>query len=402
MKRKKIQKKGALMTKMLVSLIILIIGFAILFYFFVMFDWTGRVDKEVCHQSVIYRATLPNFAGINEYVPLKCKTSKICITSGLLGGECDEFENEKGVGKVKVNNNEDIERFISREIVDCWKTMGEGKVQIFGNFLAEKYGIGGVGSSCVICNRIAFDGERLEKAGINFEEINIEQYMRTHAISDKDISYYNYLAGQGGKVAIDRGGVEVISLEGLSEKEIENNIDESLETLESLEINIEKEDVSVNVEELESPEELNKKSDELSIMFMQVTAPKAGDVLKNTLGAGLSFLGLSAIYKPGAFIGTTAVKAPITRSALGQFTKGSGKIVTKTGATAFAKIIVIAAVVGLVAQQGNVASNRAITAGYCGDVSTGSNAKDGCSVVRTVNYDLEDISSYCSFIESIN
>jgi len=71
------EKKGSMTMSMLVTIIILVIGFVIVFYFFVMFDWTGRVDKEVCHQSVIYRATLPSVAGMKGYVPLKCKTNKI-------------------------------------------------------------------------------------------------------------------------------------------------------------------------------------------------------------------------------------------------------------------------------------------------------------------------------------
>jgi cystathionine beta-lyase len=37
----------------------------------------------------------------------------------------------------------------------------------------------------------------------------------------------------------------------------------------------------------------------------------------------------------------------------------------------------------------------------CGDVSVGKDARDGCSVVRTVNYNVKDLSQYCSIIESI-
>ena len=52
-------------------------------------------------------------------------------------------------------------------------------------------------------------------------------------------------------------------------------------------------------------------------------------------------------------------------------------------------------------QQGSVAYNRAITAGYCSDTLTGPEAREGCSVVRTANYDAESISQYCKNIESI-
>jgi len=370
------EKKGSMTMNMLVMIILLVVGFAIVFYFFVMFDWTGRVDKEVCHQSVIYRATLPSVAGVKEYVPLKCKTNKICITSGLIGGSCKEFENLTGITKMKVSNTEQIEKIIAGEIVDCWKTMGEGKVQVFSQWLAEQYGVGSVGSSCVICNRIAFDSVSLEKAGIDLSKIDVMKYMQTHAIPDQDISYYGYLSGQGGKISV--GGIEAIELTNEERKNIQEFLEANKNQLGNL-----GEYKLVNAEE---NLDMNNKSDELAIMFMQVTGPSHEEVFTNTLKAGLVVLGVGGYYKSGAFISSKI---------------SSGKIISKTILTPFTKIVAIAAVIGLVAQQGSVAANRAVTAGYCGDVSTGSEARDGCSVVRTVNYNVGDISQYCSVIESI-
>lgn len=388
------KRKSMMAMNMLITIILLVIGFAIVFYFFVMFDWTGNVNKEVCHQSVIYRATLPSIAGAKEYVPLKCKTDKICITSGLIGGSCKEFENDKGITKLKVSNTQEIEQILAREIISCWKMMGEGKIQVFSQWLAEQYGIGGVGSSCVICNRIAFDSVGLEKAGIDLSKIDVMKYMQTHAIPDQDISYYGYLAGEGGKISV--GGLEVKEATEFSEKE-RQDLQKFLEA--------NKEDLGglgeYELVNLEENSDINKKADELAIMFMQVSGPSHEDVFVNTMKVGLSVLGLGLAYKPGAFITSTTVKNPLIRNSLGQFVKGSGKIVSKTALTPFTKIVAIAAVVGLVAQQGSVAYNRAITAGYCGDISTGGDARDGCSVVRTINYNVEDISQYCSIIESI-
>jgi hypothetical protein len=385
------EKKAAMTMDMLVMIIILVVGFAIVFYFFVMFDWTGRVDEEVCHQSVIYRATLPSLAGAKEYVPLKCKTDKICITSGLIGGSCKEFENLKGITKMKVKNSQEIEQIIAREIIDCWKMMGEGKVQVFSQWLAEKYGIGDVGSSCVICNRIAFDNVSLEKAGIDLSKIDVMKYMQRHAVPNQNISYYGYLAGQGGKISI--GGLEPTEF---SEKE-RTRIQEFLKANKDELGNLGEYKLVSAGENLD----MNKKADELAIMFMQVTGPSHGGVFVDTMKAGLSFLGLSFIYKPGAFISTSTSYAPLAWKSTGGFAKGSGAKIVSKGLTPFAKIVAIAAVIGLVAQQGNVAANRAVTAGYCGDVSVGSQARDGCSVVRSINYNVEDISQYCSVIESI-
>ncbi|MCF7800337.1 hypothetical protein K9M16_05050, partial [Candidatus Babeliales bacterium] len=53
------------------------------------------------------------------------------------------------------------------------------------------------------------------------------------------------------------------------------------------------------------------------------------------------------------------------------------------------------------AQQINVAYNQNIAAGHCVDVfdeSSGKEARNGCSVVRTIPY--EEIDKYCAVIES--
>jgi len=63
-------KKAALSAKMIVTIILLVAGFIILLFFMLRFVWTERVDKEVCHESVILRATLPSI--IEKYIPLKC------------------------------------------------------------------------------------------------------------------------------------------------------------------------------------------------------------------------------------------------------------------------------------------------------------------------------------------
>ena len=60
------------------------------------------------------------------------------------------------------------------------------------------------------------------------------------------------------------------------------------------------------------------------------------------------------------------------------------------------------AIVAAAAQQINIIHQRGVTAGYCGDVTVGSEAREGCSSVRLVDYDLEQIKTYCSVIESKN
>lgn len=354
--KKKVNRK-ALALSTVVGLIILILGFAILIFAFTQINWTGEVNREVCHQSVIYRATLPSFAGMKEYVPLKCKTDKICITSGIIGGKCKEFENVVGVTKVKVKDVEDLEQTLAKEIVSCWETMGEGKLSLFNDWFVQTYGFGTVTSSCVICSRVAFDKESLEKAGIDLKKVDVRRYMITHKMPNKDISYFVYLTGKGGLISVKETGGTI---------KLDNVI-------------MDKNKGSVKTEEIQldsSAQAGSEPGKELSVMFMQVQSPQYSDVLKNNLytilGIGGGSFAIAPTYTTKAI--TTVAKSPW--------------------------FWVFAAIAGIY-QYSSVVQNQGITAGYCGDVTAGDKSTTGCSVVRTVNYGAEDLSQYCSKIESI-
>ena len=347
------KKRAELTSSVLISIILAIAGFIIVFLVYSQINWTGNVNKEVCHESVVYRATLPSFAGAKEYVPLKCKTDKICITAG--NGKCKEFENTKGVTKIKVSNKEQIEKAVAGEIVSCWETMGEGKLSLFSQWFAGTYGFSKVLSSCVICSRIAFDNENLEKAGINLKNVDVMSYMMKHEIPGKGKSYYAYLSGERGKISIKENDlekiIESISIEKTSESEIQNE---------------------------------KKGSEELGILFMQVSAPKYKDVFRNTIYTLLGGYGGSFVIAP---VATTKLTLSAAKLAVAH----------PIGAA-------VVAIIGLslgAYQANTVFNNNAIAAGYCGDVSIGEEAETGCSVVRTVDYNSEDLSKYCSVIESI-
>jgi hypothetical protein len=388
-------KKGEMTVTTLVTLILLVLGFLIVLFLYYQLNWTGNVDTETCHQSVVFRGTMPALMGAQSYVPLKCKTKKVCITAGLLGGKCDDFKNENGVTTVRVSSKDQIEKFIAKDVVECWSMMGEGKVSLFSQWVAKEYGFGPVYPSCVICSRIAFDNTALLKKGIRIEDIDVTKYMMTHAIpGETNLSYYNYLTGGGAKINL--GDMVTSNVDQVQISEGQNAEDFPSSN-----------DFAVG--DLGDPKTLNNKPDEMAITFMQISGPSAGNVLQNDLKLAMSFLGFGMAYKPGSFFTTATTtstyKNPIIRDTLGRFAKGSGKIITKTSTkiatTTLTKVIVVAAIVTLGVQQVNVAANRAVTAGYCGDVSTGSESRDGCSVVRTTNYNATEIAQYCSIIESI-
>ena len=351
-------EKKALVLSTVVGLIILILGFAILAFAFFQVNWTGDINRDVCHQSVIYRATLPGFANMKNYVPLKCQTEKICITAGFIGGKCKEFENMKGVSNVKVADREDAEQVIAKEIVSCWEMMGGGKVGLFNDWFVQTYGFGTITSSCVICSRIAFDKENLNKSGIDVNEINVRNYMITHRMPNKEVSYFVYLTGTGGLMSVNENN-------GMA------RIDNVIQNSNNNSANIQTEDIEISEDSGE-----NDSSKELAVMFMQVQSPQYKDVFMNNI---YTLIGVGG----GGF-----AVAP----------KYTTKAVTTLGKSPYFWIVM--ALAG-VYQYASVRSNQAMTAGYCGDVSIGDKATTGCSVVRTVNYGADDLSQYCSRVESI-
>ncbi len=351
-------KKGSMTAKQLVSIILLVMGFAILLFIFYQINWSGQIDKQVCHQSVVLRATAPTVA--QSLIPLKCKTSKICVSSGIIKGKCEkEFENTKGITKAKVNDVEQIEKLVTQEVIDCWTMMGEGKVSLFSQFWAERYGFGGVYPSCVICSRIAFD----EKLDVELDDMNVFDYMRKHKIPDGEISYYDYLTSEGGKMSVS----DSITIKDVGEEDGNPVIGEG-------------DSITISGEDLEEPFE---GKDEMAILFMQISAPTHKDA---ALNLGKDVLGIGI----GSFVGFSLVR------------KVAVKAVTAIGLTGSLITLGVAIVSTAATQQIGVAHSRGVTAGYCGDVSVGQDARNGCSIVRTVKYNATEIEKYCSVLENIS
>ena len=333
-------------------------------YFLFQFGFGERINKETCHQSVLLRATASTLhETMEDYVPLKCKTAKYCITSRLIGkGKCPAFKGEeKEVTKVRVKSRKDIERFLAREIIDCWEMMGEGKLNLFTDYIAKNFGFGGISSTCVICSRIDFDYEALEKNKIDWKNLSVLEYMITHKIPDKNLTYYEYLQGKGGKLNIKTDKI----------------MQQIQETLSKINVDEKNEEVSIGNEEktlqFENPTETEN---QVAIVFMQVIAPSHSEVLKNTVYAVAGGSAATFFLSPKRFI----------------------KAVTSA---AFWKVALpIAALVGI-SQHVNVALNRNVAFTKCSDVSLGDEAREGCTAIRLVPYNPEEISQYCSIIESI-
>jgi len=357
--RNYMDKKGVAISTLIV-IIIVVVGFAILLFFYSQVAWTGNIDRTICHQSVVYRATLPGFANAKELVPLKCRTEKVCITTSRFG-KCDEFEGSNDARVKVVKNLEELEQFIAKDTLSCWETMGRGELSLFaGGVLLDEFGLGDTKSSCVICSRIAFDNENLLKKDINKEDMDIFKYMVTHKAPGEEISYYEKVLGNTGRLSLNdanRGS---------------NNVDKVLASNTN--------PVSKEDEFIPSAQD----SDEMAILFMQVTSVKWRDVFISDL----TLLGVGAI---GGKTSGRFIPKFISGSKIGAGAAKVGK-----------RFLLVAAIAGLAFQTYSVYESKGVTASYCGDVKVGDEAQEGCSVVRTMNYNVNDIAQFCGKIESIS
>ncbi|MEK6890583.1 MAG: hypothetical protein AABX03_00430, partial [Nanoarchaeota archaeon] len=351
-------KKGDISISVIIGLVIAIIGFTILLLVYSQLNWSGSIDSETCHQSAIYRGTLPSLA--KNYVPLKCQTKKICITTKIFGrGNCEEFKNDQGIEFVRVGDGEkglrQIEKTYSDEILDCWSMMGEGKINLFSNVLAQRYGATVVYPSCVVCSRIAIDKSSFENT--DFKGLNVLRYMEANYVPGKQETYAQYLSGglYNSAISLKTSQVGIPKIEeydengvGLGNKDI-----------------FDLEDLPVD------PEGTNNLK-ESAIVFMQVIGPP--DQLQGAT---------NVLNDAGISLGTSVVLSPVT-------TAKAIKGVAKGGWFTLATLAIVGAY-----QQGSIFYNKAVTAGYCGDVAIGDKSERSCSVVRTVNYDVSDIVRYC-------
>jgi len=348
------KKQGDISSTTIVTVVLLLIGFGILLLFISRIYYSGTTEREVCRESVNLRGgVLAVTKGISDYVPLECKTQKVCVTSGLIGGNCEQdFQKEK-VTKAKVDTTGKISKAISDEVLDCWDMMGQGRISLFTGGWYDKFGISGAKSSCVICSRIALDMKNLpDSVKTKLGDVNVYNYMATHTIAGQKFSYLQYMA-QGSPA-----GVSVADVGGkLEQKDFQYPTIKNKTTFTEVPAKI--------IDE-------TKQNPEVAVVFMQIHVTDLSTVLRNdAIAAGVLFASAPA----------TTVK------------------VLSSGYGAAAAIILGLAAIGY--QTYNTFNNYEIATGYCGDMMWGKDPSYGCSAVRVVNYNLESLKTYCNVIESI-
>lgn len=349
-------RKGLFIMDQTAMWILGIMGFIIIlgFIFYINFEKYG--EDEVCKLSVITKATSPDEA--QSLLPLKCSTNKICLTDGK--GDCKESfaglpENE--INKVTLPSDRTraariIEEQSAEAMYQCWRTMGEGKLDLFGSYLKSR----GLTSSsvarpiCVICSRIAVDKNVKEDV---LKEVNIYRYMKENNVPNTGITYLQAFTDKSFQAypVID----SKLFNDKLGSKEAFND----------------------GVKFLGSGREI-------AMLFMQIKAPKVSEVLNN-------FAKDTFLLAGGAFLTPAVIGAPGASKAL--FLKVAG---SKLG------IYTAAVAVGLAGQSAiNAYSGQLMASGYCGQFSTNNagTGREGCSLVEAVPYDFRAINQICDDFE---
>lgn len=372
MKNKNFEKKGIAQTTV-VGVILLIIGVGILLMFLYRIQYSELAATEVCRESVTLRAaSLGATYKFAELVPLNCKTSKICITNG---GECkSNFPGETILTK-KVKTSNDISKAIADQVLNCWDMMGQGRLGLISEDIWTKFGAGNTGAYCVICSRIALDKETLKT---DMDKADVYSYMATRTVPGKDFTYAQYIA-QGSPT-----GVAITRPEQISGELAETTYVAKLGELPADKITLisEADKTKMILSNIKLAE---NKDPELAVMYVQVAGKGLKDSLQNSaLAAGTVFL--SPVGKV-ATVTVTAIAAVIG-----------------------APVLVVGLVVGAIAVVGVGGAeayfayrNYDTSMGYCGDVSFGKGYGEnfGCNAVRVVPYNLENLKSQCTIIESI-
>lgn len=187
----------------LVTIIISLITLAVFLIIIVFFPFQETIDRAACKESVILKATLPgDKIATKEYINLRCKTRKLCVSIDSTG-KCDslgkDFETMRLTASNDAARKDQIKMLISREMVDCWEMLGEGKLEIFSrSWVGDKLTL----SKGIICTRIEFDDSVLmgaDKEMSTPDDLKVVSglmdYMLTHKVPNNNVSYMDFLRG---------------------------------------------------------------------------------------------------------------------------------------------------------------------------------------------------------------
>jgi hypothetical protein len=176
----RMNKRGDLVSKQLVTVIILVVSLVVLLLLFMLYNWNPIIDKEACHTSIVLRSSF-NLGPIksSDIVPLKCRTEKICMS--MEGGDCGfgEPSRDNPVTRIRLSKdpqkaNEKVKEIISDALFDCHSMVGKGQLHFMPNRFYEK-------NYCLVCARLALDNAAKEQIE-DISYVELHGYMKERKI----------------------------------------------------------------------------------------------------------------------------------------------------------------------------------------------------------------------------
>jgi len=341
------QKKGELTSATLIPLIILVVGFIVLLFFLVtILDLGFQSKQEVCKLSVLTRASLPESG--QSLAPLKCETQKFCLNTG--GDECPQFAGFSDVESIRLPSKTEaaarkIEEISALAMYDCWNMMGQGKLDLFSgsdntfinNVIVKQFSTPEIKPTCVICSRVALAPDLVNSHSI-LNNVNINRYMSENLVPGSQLTY----------------------LQTFTDRHISS--------------------YPANFTEQLGDNTNRQSTDQIAFIFMQILADEnALEAAKaDGVSTGIAIFG-GLFYSP---FGRVTKAAPVVL--------GVKTIATVLGAGIAGGLSYLQAI-----------DNQGLAAIHCGPFTSGSQDRQGCSVVTPIDYNnKEKINSLCARIES--
>lgn len=187
-------KKAEISTSMIVGIVIVVITFGIIAIVFSQLYTTVDMDRQTCSTAATSRGTLPEGAFLSQskdFISIKCKTEKICVSTSKKGDCRDVFGSKYTTYQIKKKEGveEQIKMLLAREMAGCWNMLGKGYYPIFAReFTTDK----SLGAVSIICSRVHFDRTITDE--LRIKEINgFNYYLLSHKVPNYEISYWDFL-----------------------------------------------------------------------------------------------------------------------------------------------------------------------------------------------------------------
>jgi hypothetical protein len=338
-------KRGIEYLSILIGLLVLIASALIVYFFIIRVNLQDTASDQACSSSVTLRATAPESA--NTLVSLSCQTKKLCFSED--GKMCPDFEGESNVKVIKIPPKEHqksadiIEQNLAENMLQCWKNLGEGKLDLFSGGWKTTYGIKTNGVTCFVCNRVAFNINPIDRDEI-FKATNLKEYLRKTPVEPGGDTYL--------KTFTDK---TVSSYPVASQNDVYTQL--------MTDPNVKKETIG--------------NTQQLVILFSQIQAQDTDSLLSRLSNVGTVAAVGAAFLAPVIIPIATAVSVPAL-------------IVTVGIAGSAAAGVTVYSISSIWAGQ-------SAAAGYCGQfTSNKAQAEKGCSTIQVMPYDANALNSICT------